>query len=166
MIASPAELVEKHRGRRILVDSNLLLLFFIGAYEKELIPKFKRTDKFLVEDFETLLNFLNLFRQVVTTPNVLTEVSNLANQLPENVKDGFYKLVHSLTSGWDERFIPSNTLLSDTELRILGLADVSISLAGKNPVLVLTDNLRLAGKLQRRGLDVVNFNHLRSYVWE
>ena len=166
MIASLPELVKKHRGQGVLVDSNLLLLLFIGSYEKELIPKFKRTDKFLIEDFETLLNFLNFFQQIVTTPNVLTEVSNLANQLPEHTKAGFYSLFHSLIAHWNEQFISTSRLLSDAQLRILGIADLSISALAARPILVLTDDFRLAGKLQQRGLDVVNFNHLRSYIWE
>ncbi|HEU5231279.1 MAG TPA: hypothetical protein VFU50_00360 [Terriglobales bacterium] len=166
MITSLAELVNKHRDQGVLVDSNLLLLLFIGSYEKTLISKFKRTEKFLIEDFETLLNFLSLFQQIVTTPNVVTEVSNLANQLPEHAKTGFYNLFYSLIDRWNEQFTSTSRLLSDAQLRILGIADLSISAVAARPILVLTDDFRLAGKLQQRGLDVVNFNHLRSYLWE
>lgn len=157
------ELVRRHRRAGILVDSNLLLLLLVGAYRKELISRFKRTDRFAVEDFQILLSFLDLFEEVVTTPNVLTEVSNLANQLPENEKAGFYKAFHFLAANWNERFLPSIDLLANAELRVLGLTDVAISVAGQSPVLVLTDDFRLAGKLRQAGVDVINFNHLRTY---
>ena len=78
------QLLVRYRSRGVLVDTNLLLLYFVGLYNPSLIPQFKRTRIFTVNDFDVLQNFIALFSKVVTTPDILTEVSNLSNQLAEN----------------------------------------------------------------------------------
>ncbi len=71
------QLVERYRSRGVLVDSNVLLLYFVGAYQRQLVPRFKRTAQFTVEDYDLLVHFLSNFRRIVTTPNILTEVNGL-----------------------------------------------------------------------------------------
>ena len=39
-------LIEKYASRGVLVDTNILLLFVVGAFDRELIPRFKRTSHF------------------------------------------------------------------------------------------------------------------------
>jgi hypothetical protein len=36
-------LIEKHRAKGVLVDTNLLVLLLVGAVNKQRIPRFKRT---------------------------------------------------------------------------------------------------------------------------
>ncbi len=43
-----------------------------------------------------------------------------------------------------------------------GLTDTGIVHSARGRFLVLTDDFRLAGYLQRQGIDVVNFNYLRT----
>ncbi len=47
-------LVTHYRTKGVLVDSNLLLLLFIGSYDPQRIKKFKRTQEYTFEDFELL----------------------------------------------------------------------------------------------------------------
>ncbi len=75
--------VNKYKTKGLLIDSNLLLLYFIGSYNIDLITSYKRTKKYTREDFYTLKDFTNSFNKLVTTPNILTEVSNLSTQLNE-----------------------------------------------------------------------------------
>lgn len=76
-------MVHEYRPRGVLVDANILLLFFIGSYDTKLITRFKRTSRFTVRDYELVGNFLAAFERRITTPHILTEVSNLAGQLPQ-----------------------------------------------------------------------------------
>ncbi len=76
-------LVTKYRRQGILVDTNLLLLFCVGAHDPNQIEKFKRTRTYIKDDFELLAHFLAAFDKVITTPNILTEVNSLSNQLSE-----------------------------------------------------------------------------------
>ena len=70
------ELVSRYQNKGLLIDTNLLLLYFIGNYDPNRIPGFKRTMAFTVDEFWLLIGFLGVFDKLVTTPNVLTEVSN------------------------------------------------------------------------------------------
>jgi len=76
-------LIHRYRSRGVLVDTNILLLHFVSDYDRELVPRFKRTATFAVDDYDLLIKLLTRFNSVVTTPNVLSEVSNLAGQLGE-----------------------------------------------------------------------------------
>ncbi len=78
-----------HHRQGLLIDSNLLLLLFVGQYDPTRIQKFKRTDQFTVGDYELLADYVEQFRELVTTPSILTEVSNLLGQLPENLRYHF-----------------------------------------------------------------------------
>ena len=75
-----------YRWEGLLIDSNLLLLLFVGLRDRDRIQKFKRTAQFTIRDFERLAAFIRRFKEVVTTPSILTEVSNLLGQLPESLK--------------------------------------------------------------------------------
>lgn len=72
-------LINCYRNHGIIIDANLLLLLFIGSVNKAFITKFKRTKAYIPEDYELLTRFLGLFSSIVTLPNILTEVGNLAN---------------------------------------------------------------------------------------
>jgi hypothetical protein len=47
-------LVEKHRGKGVFVDANLLVLLLVGTVNLKRIESFKRTRDFSVADFRTL----------------------------------------------------------------------------------------------------------------
>jgi hypothetical protein len=82
-----SELVTRHRGGGVLVDTNLLLLLFVGGYDRGLVERFPRTaDRFVSVDYDTLAGLLSGFRQIVTTPHILTETSNLIGQLTGRAK--------------------------------------------------------------------------------
>ena len=71
-------LLAMHRVSSVLVDSNLLLLYLVGLTNKDRIPLFKRTQKYTVAEFELLVRLLAIFKKIVTTPQVIAEVSTLA----------------------------------------------------------------------------------------
>lgn len=51
------------------MDTNLLLLFYVGGYDRSLIERFPRTaDRFVSADFDTLNGVLGGFDKVVATP--------------------------------------------------------------------------------------------------
>jgi len=79
------QMIQRHRQSGVLVDTNLLLLYFVGLLRPEQITQFKRTSTFSISDFELLSRLLGEFARVLTTPNILTEVNHqfLAVQLQE-----------------------------------------------------------------------------------
>ena len=84
------DLIGLYKAKGLLIDTNLLLLYFIGTYDPDRIPRFKRTMSFTVDEFLLLDAIFTNFDKVITTPNILTEISNLSGQLPGDLRPHFY----------------------------------------------------------------------------
>lgn len=156
-------LVAKYCARGVLVDTNLLLLYCIGSHNRGLIPGFKRTARYTQGDFVILDRFLASFSRIITTPNILTEVSNLSGGLTGDVLLRFRSDFRNRIELLDESYCSSRAASADRHFARLGLTDAAIVTACKENHLVLTDDFPLAQVLQSRGVDVVNFNYIR--VW-
>lgn len=158
---SLAEAINAYKDKGLLIDTNLLLLFFVGLHNRKSIQRFKRTIQFTPNDFDFLAGVIQLFKQVVTTPSVLTEVSNLLGQLREGIRLSAFQRFSVGIQRFQEDFTPSRELAQERCFPKFGLTDAGIVHSAKGKFLVLTDDFRLAGYLERQGIDVVNFNHLR-----
>ena len=158
-------LIISYRQRGLLVDTNLLLLYIVGKYDPERIPKFKRTMSFTIEEFELLSRFLDLFEKLVTTPNVMTEVSNHLRQLPEYLRSSFFNDFAARLPSFEEHYRSSAVLASSPVFSRFGLTDCAIVDLVKESHLVLTDDFPLAGYLQSQQIDVIKFNHIRTLGW-
>jgi hypothetical protein len=158
-------LIQTHCRRGLLVDTNLLLLYFIGIFDRDLIQRFKRTRAFTLEDHDVLLSLLERIQPLLTTPNILTEVSNLSGQLGEPMRAHYFRAFARGISLLTEHYIES-TRSADTEHFVpLGLTDSAILSLGAAGHLVLTDDFKLSQRLQTIGADVINFNHVRTLGW-
>jgi hypothetical protein len=153
----------RYRTAGILVDTNLLLLYFVGAFAPELIPKFKRTMMYTPEDHSLLVRVLGFFEKVVTTPHILTEVSNLAGQLPNHLKSGVFEKFATGITLLDEQLAPATEISKQAAFTRFGMADSAVRHHAKGRFLVLTDDFRLSQYLQHENVDVFNFNHIRMY---
>ncbi|MBA2691281.1 MAG: hypothetical protein H0U65_02135 [Rubrobacter sp.] len=157
------ELASRHRRSGVLVDTNLLLLFYVGGYDRSLVERFPRTaDRFVAEDFDTLNSVLGGFEKVVTTPHILAETSNFLAQLHGYAKIGCFELFARSIPALREDYTDGAELSRQPVFVKLGITDTSIIEAAA-PYLVLTDDHRLYNFLADRGVDVLNFNHLRSF---
>lgn len=158
-------LISRYRNRGILVDTNLLMLLLVGAYDRDQVERTGRIrDRFRAEDFDILVAVLDQFDTRVTTPHILTETSNLlAQQLSGYVKDGVFSIFAVLVStDWHEKRETSSVLVNVPAFSWLGLTDVAISDAARDSYLVLTDDAPLANHLGRLQVDVLNFTYLRG----
>lgn len=160
-------LLGRYRNAGVLVDTNLLLLYFVGGYDQGLIERWGRTaDRFVAEDFDTLLVLLEGFERLAVTPHVLTEVSNLLGGLFDPAKTECFKLfARSIRSLMYEKRTPGRDLIESPAFIPFGIADTSILDAAAGSYLVLTDDLPLYAYLQGHGVDVLNFNEIRGLAY-
>src|SRR5579884_1086932 len=156
----PIALIQKYRRKGLLVDSNLLLLFLVGSFDSSLIEKFKRTraSGFTTDDFELLTRIMAQFEKIVTTPHILTEVSNLSTFKGITKMDYFQRFGISILS-FDEQTVPSKNFCHKAYFCAFGLKDAAIAHIAKNNYLVLTAEFALSNYLQKSGIDAINFNH-------
>ena len=163
MSSSVSDTSAAYRWEGLLIDSNLLLLLFVGLRDRNRIQKFKRTAQFTNRDFERLASFIGRFKKVVTTPSIITEVSNLLGQLPDSLKYSFYQhFAHGLKN-LHEHYTPSQELGDLKAFPKFGLTDTAILHAATGRYLVLTDDFRLTQYLLSQNITVVNFNQLRAF---
>lgn len=158
-------LFNRYQQKGILIDTNILLLYFVGTVNPQRISKFKRTEQFTIEDYQTLLELLSYFPRRITTPNILTEVNSLTNQLGEPERSRCFSLFSNTIPLFNEFHLESHTLAKSQSFVKFGLTDCSIVELARSQYLVLTDDLKLFVHLQNQGVDTINFNHLRIYGW-
>jgi rRNA-processing protein FCF1 len=160
-----SKLVASYRTKGILVDTNLMLLYGIGSLDPKHVTSFKRTAQYSVEDFELLKLLLAGFSNVVTTPNILTEVNSLSGQLAEQVKREYLTMFSAQIRAFLEEYVASAAAADRAIFQKVGLADTTIALSARGKYLVLTDDWKLSRILAHEGIDVLNFNHIRFDTW-
>ncbi len=158
-------LLDKHKGRGVFVDTNLLVLFLVGSVNRRRILNFKRTQNFDVGDFDLLLRLINwLGPRLVSTPHVMSQVSDLTD-LPGKELHEVRRLFCAAVETIEEIYDPSRGIVEDALFARLGLADAAIASACSKGILVLTSDLKLHLALEERELDTLNFNHVRALEW-
>lgn len=158
----PNSLFEKYRGRGILIDTNLLLMVAVGNYSAARILSWKRTQQYTLNDYALMLRILEYFPRRITSPNILTEVDNIARQLPLLEHEAISAALFQLISTSFEIYRAS-AMITQTEIYpAVGLTDcVTISLAEE--VLVLTDDFELSNRIASLNRDALNINHIRHF---
>lgn len=159
-------LMVAHRASGIFIDTNLLLLYLIGMLDSRLIARFRRTQAFTPDEYEWLAQFIRQFKRVITTRTVLAEVNSLANQLPEWTKPQFYAVFSQQIVLLDERYVPSRRICTHEHFAKCRLTDAAIMSIPQKRLLVLTADAQLATFLDSLRVDNINFNHLRSYLFD
>jgi rRNA-processing protein FCF1 len=152
----------RHNG--LLLDTNLFLVYAVGLFSPKLISEFKRTLTYSAADFRMLTDYMARFRRVITTPHVVTEVTDLLDTLNRSRNFRLFATLRQVLLKFEEIHQPSAQIAARQPMRFdkFGLADSAlVELASQN-YLVMTDDLPLFGYLESLGLPVINFNHLRS----
>ncbi len=159
-------LLNKYKQKGILVDTNILLLLFVGRVNPDRLQKFNRTEQFTPEDYQLLSALLKYFSKIVVTPNILTEVNSLINQLSGSERSQCLNALSQAVNQLDEFYIESKVATQVEKFAKFGLTDCGIITVARNSYLVLTDDFQLAGSLQKIGIDAINFNNIREYGWQ
>ncbi|MDX2181475.1 MAG: hypothetical protein SFV18_17910 [Bryobacteraceae bacterium] len=151
----------RRKNHSVLLDTNVLLLWIVGSYlgYREVEQFSRLSDSGLTTaDFKLLAELIDGF-EILTTPNVLTESSNLLEKVP----NGRHAL-REASRDWPETFVPSRVAMDRPEYRYLGLTDAAILETGlRRKCLVLTTDAVLERDLSKAGVDAVNFNHVKQW---
>ena len=158
-------LLKVYRGKGLLLDANLLLLLIVGYFDAALVgdSRYKKLAKYTQEDLDILIRFECLFKIQVTTPHVLTEVSNLVGDLPEATKQRCFRVFNGRLNAYIERHVPSSTLFARREFAFLGLTDTALTELSSE-YLIVSDDARMVNLLGDSGIEALNFNHLREHL--
>lgn len=146
----------------ILIDTNLLVLYVVGAASRSYIEKHKRLTEFVVDDYDALLKLINNASAVFVTPHTLAETSNLARYIGEPARTEVLKVLKALINDADELPISSKSASAHNEFLRLGLTDAVLLEAADVETILLTTDLELYLAVQATGAPAINFNHIRD----
>ena len=147
----------------IFIDTNLLLLLVVGSTDKAIIAKHKRLKEFAAEDYEILLELLDLFRQVLVTPHTLAETSNLLAQHGNPERALLFKQLRFLIHECEEVTVAGVDASNNSAFEQLGLTDAALLevVAPETPLLTVDGGLYR--EALAKGADAaVNFTGFRG----
>lgn len=153
--------------KRLIIDAQLLVLVLVGLLDTKLIGKHKRTKVYALEDYEILKAVLESHDEVVVTPNVLTEASNLIRLIGDPQKTQLTILLRAWIDGdeSEEHYIESSRAAARDEFPRLGLTDGTILELMQDELELLTADLDLyLSASAAHPARTTNFNHLRSHL--
>lgn len=146
--------------RKLLVDTNILILWVVGAFDRDLVASHRRTAQFAIEDYDLLIRFRAKFGSALTTAPILTEVSNLlGNTFHEEIAEALVVLCRQLV----EVTKPKDEVFGIAGFERLGFADCTTLGAIDEDTTLLSDDVALYLQALTLGHDAVNFSHLRRF---
>lgn len=148
-----------------ILDTNVLVLFVVGATSIDLIEKHKNLREFRARDYDTLIGLLASAQNIYVTSNVLSETSNLLAQIGEPNKGDIFSEFQSilLASGkFIEFYVPASKSAAQDVFVRLGLTDAAFLTDHAIDATILTTDAVLADTLGRSGRSVRNFNYYRD----
>lgn len=146
----------------VLLDANLLLLLVVGATDRTYISKHKRLKAYTESDYDILQEIIGTMTGIAVTPNILTEVSNLANQIAEPARAEIAVTFRTLANRLDESYVTSKRAVAQPEFLRLWLTDAGILEELNNGHVLLTADLGLYLAALDRGKVAENFNYRRQ----
>ena len=147
----------------IALDSNLVLLLIVGQVAPSLLGRHKRLSGYDRRDFNHLVGILGRVDDIVTTPNAMSEVSNLARQgIRDPDLSRIYNALKQFAEHSNERYLPSRDAAAAPEFVRLGLTDVTWLSIPTAETPLLTDDTDLYLAALGRGFQAIKFNEYRG----
>lgn len=150
----------------LVLDTNLLLLYCVGQSDPHMISKFTtRLSRYDVDDYRLLVQFIALFKKLVTTANILTETVNLIDKKSGRY-DGVLRQIIIETLGMDELAMSSQILVTKYARQFLtfGLTDLVLCELAQQSYLVLTDDGAISAFIAGNQGTALNFEQLRNLL--
>ena len=148
------------------VDSGLLTLLVVGNEDRSLIAKHRRLRGYAPEDYDSLAALVSRTTsgKIFTTPNTLTETSNLLGQHGEPERSRLFARLRSMIVESVEVVVASADASSNAAFERLGLTDAALLevISSQNPLLTSDARLYLEAMKSARDLVAVNFGYLQS----
>lgn len=149
-------------SEKLLLDTNLSLLFAVGLTRRSYIAAHKRLRSFDEKDFEAVSEIISMSSGVVFSPNVLSETSNLLRYIESPAREEISYVFSELIKRTEELFVESHIAVNRPEYSRLGLTDAVLLKLAEGGGVVLTVDSDLCVAAESSGLKAVNYNHIRD----
>jgi hypothetical protein len=144
--------------KKVLLDTNVLMLLLAGHAAPELIGDSKRLKSFSVADFNRLTALCRPFGAYVTLTSILTEVSNLLD-IGKHRASSMTQALQSYVRNAEELLVASLPVIESSAFGRLGLTDATILLSLRPDTTVITVDFALMGLLADMRIPAINLRH-------
>jgi hypothetical protein len=159
--------IARYKTRGVLVDSSLLVVYLVGTFDRRHLVNCRAIkSSFSYPEFRLLSTIIGQFDIMITTPHVLTEVSNLAGKLPSALHSKFRAFFATIIAKFAEQNVRAVDIALAHDFVHFGITDTAISLISPGQYFVLTEEAALYALLAANGVDVMNFSHVRPLAFE
>lgn len=146
---------------KLALDTNLLLVLVIGLTDRSQVGLHKRTRAFRPEAFDLLLKVAIGATQIVVTPHILAETSNLLGQ-DEDLRTAAYRAkLAEMMNLHEELHISAVDVAADKAFIRLGVADCGALALLSEDLTLMTSDLGLYLEASLRDPKTVNFTYLQ-----
>jgi hypothetical protein len=139
-----------------VLDTNVLLLLLVASVDISLLRTFKRVSQFTAQDATALEDLLRPFWELATTPHVLSEADNFADQAPTHRRRDLKNALIRFIDRAPERYRPAKELATLDDFMPLGLTDCGL-MDFEGQAVVITTDFHLAGRISARNGFAINF---------
>lgn len=145
----------------LLLDTNVLLVLIVGTLRPDMLSKHARLKAFDSDFFNFVRAQAGADTKHVSTPHILTEVSNLLGSGKQQIVDRGNQVFRNYVAKLNEVYRASKELVDLPVFTSIGLADTSIASLSKGGLRIVTVDWELCNRLTDEGFDVVNpWHHL------
>jgi hypothetical protein len=146
---------------RLLLDTNVLLLFIVGTLKPAAIGG-KRLRDCDLDDFHLVENLAARTPAHTSTPHVLAEVSNFLGSGRQELVSGGTDFLAEYILLLEEIFVPAKEVVGTAEFSALGLTDAAIYQLASSETRVVSMDFHLCNRLASKGVEVINPRNLRT----
>jgi hypothetical protein len=152
--------------KTVALDANLLVLLVVGLTNPAYIAKHKRLTAYDLDAFRLLTGMLSAYEDVVVTPNILTEASNLLNYIADPAKTEIAVVFRDVIARTKtkEIYVPSSQASGRAEFLRLGLTDSALLETCHDGISILSSDFDLWQAALTAGYEAINFNHERGLL--
>lgn len=148
--------------KKVVLDTNLSVLLCVGLTKRSYIARHKKLQAYTEADYDLLAENIENAAEIVISPNIATETSNLTRQIGDPAKTEISQTLAKILREWREVYFPSSEAAVRTEYKWLGLTDAAILGTMKKDMVLLTADHLLHVAAADADIEVINFNHLRE----
>ncbi|NTU43066.1 MAG: hypothetical protein HGA78_08435 [Nitrospirales bacterium] len=143
--------------RDVIIDTNIFVLFLAGQINQDRIPNYCRNSMYSKADYEFLLELLRGFDNIITCPNILTEVDNLLNGLTGSDKYKYVLLAKDIYTKSIEKYLKTESVVQNWFFDTLGITDSTILLMATESDLLISGDSSLCDHAKSLNINVFDF---------
>jgi len=143
--------------RDVIIDTNIFVLFLAGQINQNRIPEYCRNYMYSKDDYELLLKLLSGFDNIITCPNILTEVDNLLNGLTGDDKYKYLLLAKDIYIKSIEKYLKTKEVIQNWYFDTLGITDSAILMMAMESDLLISGDSTLCDHAKSLNIKTFDF---------